>query len=168
MIAADDPGARGSHQTPVVDINGDGTDELLWGERCIELDRGRTLWVGDREQYDGHSDVIQPTLNRSDNQWYVFTARESGDTGQIKPRVVMFDRNGKRFWTDLEFGHMDMGYTAHVDDPTKTMAFTIRRGDKRAGPDGFFRMDVHEFAYEAFTGKRIELPFAAYNSYRWI
>ena len=26
--------------SPIVDINNDGVDELLWGERCIELDKG--------------------------------------------------------------------------------------------------------------------------------
>lgn len=163
-IEAEEPGARGSHQSPIVDINGDGIDDLLWGERCIELNKGRTLWVGDRETYNGHSDVIQPTLNRRTNKWHLFTARESGDSGQIKPRVVMFDQNGERVWTDLEFGHMDMGHTAHVGGDVGTLAFTISRGDKRAGPKGFYRLDVHEFAYQAFSGQRLDLPFAAYNT----
>jgi hypothetical protein len=58
---------------------------------------------------------------------------------------------------------MDMGWTAH---PRKdeTWAFTISRGDKTAGPEGFFRHDVKEFAYSAFDGKRIDLPFSAYNT----
>jgi hypothetical protein len=36
-ISHDEKGAAGSHVTPIVDINEDGVDELLWGERCIEL-----------------------------------------------------------------------------------------------------------------------------------
>jgi len=33
----DEPGARGSHVCPIVDINDDGIDEFMRGERCIEL-----------------------------------------------------------------------------------------------------------------------------------
>ena len=139
-------------------------DELIWGESRIELDKDRTLWIGDHKSYNGHSDVIQPTLNRGNGKWYLFTARESGDRGQIKPRVVMFDDKGQRVWTDLELGHMDMGYTAQVGGDMGAIAFTISRGDKKAGPEGFFRLDVHEFAYDAFTGERIDLPFAGYNT----
>jgi len=158
------PGARGSHQSPVVDYNADGVDELFWGERCIELDRGNTLFVADRDVYDGHSDVVQPTYHWKEKRWYLFTARESGDRGQIKPRVVMFDDQGQRVWSDLERGHMDMGYTAQVGLDGDAIAFTISRGGKRAGPEGFFREDVHEFAYDAFSGERIALPFKAYNT----
>ena len=163
-IEDDGRGARGSHQSPVVDYNADGVDELFWGERCIEIDRGRTLFIGDEKNYNGHSDVIQPTYHWGENKWYLFTARESGEDGSIQPRVVMFDSEGDRVWSDLEQGHMDMGYTTQTSLDGDAIAFTISRGDKRAGPEGFFRLDVKEFAYDAFTGKRIELPFVAYNT----
>lgn len=164
MIEKDEPGPRGSHQCPVVDIDGDGVDEIFWGERCIRVDNGEYVFVADREEYYGHSDVIQPTLNRKDDQWYIFTCRESGDKGQIKPRVVMYDQKGQRVWTDLEMGHMDMGWTAHTNDDGDAIAFTISRGGKIAGPQGFFRTNVVEYAYDAYSGKRIELPFKAYNT----
>jgi hypothetical protein len=50
-------GAKGSHVTPVVDINHDGIDELLWGERCIELDSGTQVFCADGEIWQGHSDI---------------------------------------------------------------------------------------------------------------
>ena len=165
VIEDDEPGARGSHMSPVVDINFDQIDEVLWGERCISIDNGEYLFIADKDEYRGHSDVIQPTLNREKNEWSIFTCRESGDKGQIKPRVVMFDNEGERMWTDLDFGHMDMGWTAQVNtDTLSILAFTISRGGKIAGPNGFFRMDVKEYAYNGESGKRVNLNFDAYNT----
>ncbi|SDL32845.1 rhamnogalacturonan lyase family protein [Kriegella aquimaris] len=165
VIEKEDPGARGSHMSPVVDIDFDGIDEILWGERCISIDDGRYLFIADENEYNGHSDVIQPTLNRATNKWSIFTCRESGDKGQIKPRVVMFNDSGQRIWKDLDEGHMDMGWTAHLDNsPVSILAFTISIGAKVAGSDGFFRADVKEHAYNASTGEKLELPFNAYNT----
>jgi hypothetical protein len=165
VIEEEEPGARGSHMSPVIDINNDGIDEVLWGERCISIDDGQYLFIADKYEYRGHSDVIQPTLNRKTDTWSIFTCRESGDRGQIKPRVVMFNDQGQRIWTDLELGHMDMGWTAQVDSgDLSVLAFTISRGDKIAGPQGFFRLDVKEYAYNGLTGKRVQLPFSAYNT----
>ena len=39
-ISKDAPGARGSHMLSITDLDGDGIEEVMWGERCIELDRG--------------------------------------------------------------------------------------------------------------------------------
>lgn len=163
-ITREEPGARGSHMTPVVDINMDGIDEIMWGERCISIRNGAYHFIADEAVYNGHSDVIQPTFHESENRWYIFTCRESGDKGQIKPRVVMFDDQGERVWSALDEGHMDMGWTATVGANDETLAFTISRGAKIAGPDGFYRADVMEFAFEGYTGNPVELPFKAYNT----
>ena len=162
-IDENDPGARGSHMCPVVDINNDGIDEIFWGERCISIASGEHLFIADEKEYNGHSDVIQPTLNHNTGKWSIFTCRETGENGEIRPRVVMFDDKGQRVWTDLEYGHMDMGWTAHISE-NQTIAFTISRGEKVSGPDGFYRKDVKEYAYNAATGEKIQLQFNAYNS----
>ncbi|MDX1285315.1 MAG: hypothetical protein R3182_09890, partial [Draconibacterium sp.] len=60
----DTPGCQGSHMSPIVDINNDGVDELLWGERCIELDNGNMIFCADEETWTGHSDIIEPVLNK--------------------------------------------------------------------------------------------------------
>ena len=86
IIDADSIGARGSHVTPIVDINNDGIDEILWGERCIELDNGKMLFCLDETKYKGHSDLIQPVLNQNENRWYIYTARESDS--KASPRVA--------------------------------------------------------------------------------
>lgn len=165
IIEDDHIGARGSHMSPVVDINYDRIDEILWGERCISIDDGHYLFIADKMEYNEHSDVIQPTLDRETGKWSIFTCREGGSRGKIKPRVVMFDDEGKRIWSDLEEGHMDMGWTAHVGpDSPFILAFTISMGGKIAGPDGFFRTEVKEYAYDGQTGRKIKLNFKAYNT----
>lgn len=158
-IKSQTPGARGSHMCPVVDIDSDGVDEILWGERCIGLDTGNELFCGDRESYRGHSDVVQPVLNRANNRWSIFTCRESGG---VSPRVALFDSAGRRIWGDLETGHMDMGWTARLGPNGESIAMAIRIGSKSAGPDGFFRKSVEEFTYETFTGRKHELPFSVF------
>jgi len=162
VILESDEGSRGSHMCPLVDINGDGSDEVMWGERCINLDRGETLFIADRLEYNGHSDVVQPVWDYRSARWFLYTCRESGEDGSIKPRVVLFDHRGQRVWTDLEKGHMDLGWTAQVSDSRGSVAYTISRGGKRAGPDGFYRMNVVEYTYETFTGDSIRLPFPVY------
>lgn len=162
VIGGEEPGARGSHMSPIVDIDIDGTDELMWGERCINLDSGKYLFIADMDLYKGHSDVVQPVWNYQEEKWYIYTCRESGENGSIKPRVVLFDDKGNRVWHDLEKGHMDLGWTAQVADDRGSLAYTIARGGKVAGPKGFYRLDVVEYAYETFTGKPVKLPFPSY------
>jgi hypothetical protein len=144
---------------PVVDINGDGVDEILWGERCIELDTGKELFCGDRDSYRGHSDVVQPVLDRNSGRWFIYTCRESGG---VSPRVALFDDTGRRIWSDLEAGHMDMGWTARLGSNGESIAMAIRIGSKTAGPDGFFRKSVEEFTYETFTGRKCDLSFSVF------
>ncbi len=158
-VKANASGARGSHMCPVVDINGDGVDEFLWGERCIEMDAGKELFCGDRDSYRGHSDVVQPVLDHASGQWSIFTCRESGG---VSPRVALFDDTGRRIWGDLETGHMDMGWTARLGPNGESIAMAIRIGSKTAGPDGFFRKSVEEFTYETFTGRKQKLPFSVF------
>jgi len=155
-IAKKDPGARGSHMCPVVDLNGDGVDEVLWGERCIELDAGKERFCADRDTWRGHSDVIAPILDRATGKWTFFTCRESGSGN---PRVAAFDDAGRRLWGDLDAGHMDMGWVARLGDAGEPVAMAIRIGGKSAGPQGFARKGVEQFTYDAVTGAPRPLEF---------
>jgi len=156
------PGASGSHMCPVVDINNDGIDEVLWGERCIELDTGRELFCADRDVYSEHSDVIQPVYDHSKNRWFIYTCREGAQ--QLSPRVVLFDDKGKRVWSDIDYGHMDVGWAARIGENGEHIVMAIRIGSKTAGPKGFFRQDMEEFSYKAFTGQKYPLPFSTYKT----
>lgn len=161
FIAADDPGARGSHMCPLADINGDGVSELFWGERCLSLDDGKQLFCGDRDDYRGHSDVIQPVRPLGDESWLLFTCRE---TPGFSPRVVTFGPDGKRRWGDLEEGHMDMGWVARIGAERRAVAMSIRIGKKTCGADGRFHFDRDEFVWDVTTGDRMELPFSVYRT----
>ena len=161
-IDKDAPGARGSHMCPVADINDDGIDELMWGERCIELNTGTELFCGDRDTYRGHSDVIQPLWNGASRHWSLFTCRES--EMDISPRVIIYDNNGDRIWGDINYGHMDMGWVARLGDNREHIAAAIRIANKTCGPDGRFHQGMEEFTYIANTGQTYRLPFTTYKT----
>ncbi|HUU23021.1 MAG TPA: hypothetical protein VM389_10860 [Phycisphaerae bacterium] len=160
MIGGDEPGARGSHMFPVVDIDGDGRDELLWGERCMDIDTGRDIWIGDAHNWKGHSDVIQPTLDRETGVWRVYTCREAR-----KPNgaVVMFDGDGKELWGLRGLGHMDMGWTARLGENGRHWCYALEIGEKSAGPGGFRRGSVTEYLFDV-DGERLEVDLPLYQS----
>lgn len=160
-IGADEPGARGSHMAPITDLDGDGIEEIMWGERCIELDTGRELFCADRDAYRGHSDIIQPVL-APDGRWFVYTCRESD--GDASPRVVLFDAAGRRVWGHVDRGHMDMGWVARLGPSGEKLATAIRIGHKTCGPDGRFHQDRDEFVFDVMTGEPRDLPFSVYHT----
>jgi len=161
-IGKEEPGARGSHMAPIVDLDGDGIQEILWGERCIELDRGSEIFCADRFSYRGHSDVVIPVLDRGSGKLFIFTCRESDH--EASPRVVLFDSNGKRVWGSIERGHVDMGWVARLAPEGKQVATAIKIDHKTCGPDGRFHYGLEEYAWEALTGKPINLPFSTYKT----
>lgn len=150
-------GARGSHMSPVVDMDNDGNDELLWGERCIHIDNGEYLFVADYEHYTGHSDIIQPVMDRAKNRWYLYTCRENGE----RPRLVFYDDKGERIWTDLT-GHVDMGWVATFSEKGKVVAAALEIDKKFAEGASWVRTNSREYFYEAFTGKRLDPPFEGF------
>jgi len=161
-IPKDAPGARGSHMCPVADPNGDGIDELMWGERCIELDTGTEVFCADRDVYRGHSDVIQPVLDRSTGRLFLYTCRESD--GHVSPRVALFDDEGTRVWGAVDRGHVDMGWVARLGPNREHVAMAIRIGKKTCGPDGRFHQDPEEFVFDALTGEPRSVPFSVYRT----
>lgn len=154
-------GPRGSHMSPIVDFDGDGVEEVLWGERLIELETGKQKFCGDCDSHDGHSDVIQPFLDWKTNTWRIFTCRENGGS---PPRIAAFDAAGNRLWGDLEKGHIDAGWVASLGPDGVPTAFGIRIGSKTLGPNGLSRTGVEEFLYNPYTGEPRKLPFSAYES----
>lgn len=162
VIREDEPGARGSHMTPVVDLNSDGIDELMWGERCIELKNGKELFCCDRDTYNGHSDIIQPVLDKDSGKWFIFTCREGDD--KAAPRIVLYDSEGQRVWGDVELGHIDMGWVARLGEKGEFVSMGIRIGHKICGPDGRYHQGMDEFSYQALSGIPYRLPFSLYKT----
>jgi hypothetical protein len=161
-IPQEAPGARGSHMCPITDLDGDGVEELMWGERCIELDGGTERFCADRDVYRGHSDIIQPLLDRATGRWFLYTCRE-GDA-RAAPRVALFDDTGRRVWGALDEGHMDMGWVARLGPDREPLAMAIRIGHKTCGPDGRFHQECEEFTFNALTGTPHPLPFRVYQT----
>lgn len=161
-IPADAKGCIGSHVTPIVDINQDGTDDLLWGERCIELDHGTQIFCADENEWEGHSDIVQPVLDRKANNWYFFTCRETHN--EISPRVVFYDQNGNRIWGDLEEGHIDTGWAARIGKDGDPVVLGVKVGKKVRTAEGERRTGVVENTYNALSGNKIELGFKVYTS----
>ena len=158
----DDPGARGSHMCAIADMDQDGVQQVLWGERCIELDAGCELFCADRDTYRGHSDVAQPILDRESEQWFVYTCRESEQ--EVSPRVALYDDRGQRVWGAVDAGHIDMGWVARLGDGGRLVGSAIRIGHKTCGPDGRFHTGIDEFTFDALTGEPIDLGFSTYGT----
>ena len=158
----DTPGCQGSHMSPIVDINNDGVDELLWGERCIELDKGKLLFCADEKTWTGHSDIIEPILERASGKWHFFTCRESNSKNP--PRVVLYDHKGERIWSDLDEGHIDTGWAARIGKNGEPVVLGVKIGEKLRSAEGEFRVDVLENTYHAFSGEKIDLGYSVYTT----
>ncbi len=161
-IPSDAKGAAGSHVTPIVDINHDNIDDLLWGERCIELDKGTQLFCADEAVWEGHSDIIQPILDWKNKKWYFFTCRETHNN--LGPRVVFYDDSGNRKWGDLGEGHIDTGWAARMGNRGETIVLGVKVGEKVRTAEGERRTGVVEQTYIALSGKKIDLGFKVYTS----
>ena len=158
----DTPGCQGSHMSPVVDINNDGVDELLWGERCIELDKGKMLFCADEETWNGHSDIIEPVTDTKTGKWFFFTCRESNSKNP--PRVVLFDEKGQRVWSKLDEGHIDTGWAARIGKNGEPVVLGVKIGEKKRSAEGEHRVDVEEITFDAFSGEKIDLGFSVYTT----
>lgn len=146
------PGPRGSHMSVVIDIDMDGDDEILWGERCVRAKDGSVLFMP--EGYTGHTDITLPVMDWEHNKWTLYCCRENGET----PRLVYMDDRGKTIWSDLK-GHIDRGWVARFTESGERICTALEIARKFVEDGQLVRTNQQEFAYELNTGKRIELPF---------
>lgn len=159
---ANDGGPAGTHMCAIVDIDANGVDEVMWGERAISLDDGSLLFTADAGRWTSHSDIVQPVMDRATGEWSIWTCREGA--GDVSPRLAMFDQHGKRKWIDVDQGHMDTGWAAHLQPSHDPVVFSIRMHGKVRDASGERRLRVEEFAYEAFSGRRLTFGFPLYTS----
>ena len=156
-------GAAGSHMCPVVDLDGNGDEVVLWGERAIQVRDGVQRWCADRYEYQGHTDIVQP-FRSADGTWRIFTCRES-DPG-ASPRIVTFSADGTRAWGAVEQGHIDVGWVARLagDDGVRHISYGLRIGAKSCGPDGRTHQQREPFVFDAVSGAPRTLPFDPYQT----
>lgn len=162
LVPSADHLATGSHMCAIVDLDGDGRDEVMWGERAIRLGDGHQHFSADGTAWSDHSDIVQPVRNRQTGAWSIWTCREGGPT--VSPRLVCFDAQGRRLWADVSRGHMDTGWAAHLRRDEEPTVFAIRMKGKQRSADGEKRTGVEEFAYRAFSGKKVEPGFGLYTT----
>lgn len=161
-IPRDAKGALGSHVTPVLDINNDGIDEIMWGERCIELDRGKQLFCAGEENWEGHSDIVQPVYDYDNEKWYIFSCRESFNNQS--PRLAMYDQNGKQVWGDVDEGHLDTGWAARLGENGEPLVLGVKVGKKIRTAEGERRVVLSENVYKAFSGEKTDPGFSVYTT----
>lgn len=157
-----DRGPLGSHVCPVVDINHDGIDELLWGERCIELDQGKELFRADKDIWRGHSDIVIPVLDRHTNQWLIHTCRETAQ--KQSPRIAVFNDQGIRIWGALDEGHIDTGWAARLGPEGQPVVLGVKVGQKIRDAQGERRLWTTSHVFDAATGKPFTLAFDPYTT----
>lgn len=157
-ILRTDAGARGSHMCAISDMNQDGVQELMWGERCIELDKGTDVFCPDIDTYNGHSDVAQPVWDASAKKWYLFTCRETQP--KMPPRICLFDDKGKRIWGHVDEGHIDQGIVARIGDNYRQILFALKIDTKVFEKDGIVRSGQIEYHFDALTGNEVKLPYS--------
>jgi len=161
VVKKTDPGARGSHMCPVVDVNHDGVDEILWGERCIEIQFGKQLFCADETTYCGHSDIIMP-LRMTDGRYHFFTCRETEST--VGPRICDYNEKGELRWGALQEGHIDLGWAARLGDDHALYVMGVRVGHKVCGSTGRFHDKYEEFIFNEETGEQVKVPYQVYKT----
>jgi len=146
----EDPGACGSHMFPVLDIDGDGRDELFYGERCIDIDTGGDILVADEDGWWGHSDIVMPTLDLKTNRWSVYTCRELPQPEEARG-VVMFDDHGRELWGHRNMQHVHTGWTARLCEDGTHRCYAMEMDPEKAAvlADHFYDVD----------GNKLESPF---------
>ena len=80
----------------ISDMDGDGVQEVLWGERCIELGEGRELFCADRDTWRGHSDVATPVLDRATGR---LARALTGTIATLDPEALVIGSSSKAFST---------------------------------------------------------------------
>lgn len=156
------PGARGSHSFPIVDINQDGCDEVLWGERCISLHNGEELFCIAKDSWNGHSDMCQPVYDRTSGRWLIYINRESDES--TGPRIGMYDCSGRPVWTDVGWGHIHKGWVGRIGQNGELLANGMRITGQTKDEIGRYYTGITEFIYNALTGKPVTLPYSLFDT----
>lgn len=157
VIRKEDPGARSSHVCPVWDINEDGVDELFWGERLLSVDDGREIFCGDKEGYQGHSDIVIPFIDVKTGNKFIYTCREDCEGPGIA-RVVTYNNKGEIVWKALEEGHMHRGWIANIRPDYRKIAMAMKLERVIVGNE-MRDAEPKVYYFDAITGQAVDFDF---------
>jgi hypothetical protein len=157
-ITKEEAGARGGHNYPVLDINNDGIDEFLWGERCIEVNTGCEIFCADRATWRGHSDMVQPFPDPATGRWLFWVIRESFE--ELAPRIILYNDRGERVWSALDYGHIHKGWVGRIGAQGGLIATAVRIESQTKTLEGRYYTGISEFAFDALTGEPVKLSFS--------
>ena len=129
--------SRASHSLPIADIDGNGTEEILWGEHCI-TENGDDLWeVKDRIPYDGHPDIVYPAdILPQLPGLETFYCREGWRGKENNIGFLLVDMYGNTIWAKWGLTHVDGGWADKVIDTLngiQLFAFDVKRKDWKPG-----------------------------------
>lgn len=157
IVIEKDKGSRASHLCPVLDFNGDGVDELFWGERLISLDDGHQLFCADEDKYKGHSDIVLPFVDSNTGKKYIFTCREDYEQ-KGEPRVITYNDKGERVWSAVpDVGHMHNGWLANIGADCRKIAMAMRI-NRVVINNTICDIEPEDFYFDAVTGEELKSP----------
>lgn len=76
----------------------------------------------------------------------------------------MFDGAGRRLWSAVERGHMDTGWAARLGPRGEPVVLGVKVGQKIRTAEGERRTGAVEYAFEASSGKAVDLGFKVYTT----
>jgi len=154
---------RGSHGLPIADINEDGKEEILWGERCIG-ENGKDMWaIEENTPYKGHPDIVFPAdILPSHEGKEVFYGREGWGEKKEKIGVYLVDHRGKILWARWGYNHIDRGWAGRIIPGREGMqCLDINIEDKDWSKEGADLIGPKGYLWSS-NGKLLDNPSASW------
>lgn len=151
--------SRGSHSLPIADVDGDGSEEIIWGEHCIGED-GEDLWmVEDRIPYVGHPDINSPMdIIPEKPGLETFYCREGWQNEEDNIGFLVVDKEGKTIWANWGLTHVDGGWADKVvpnSEGLQLFAFDVKK--KSWVPGKLTRSEPVQYLFTS-KGEKILAP----------
>jgi hypothetical protein len=136
--------SRGSHYLPIVDLNGDGREEILWGEHCIGPG-GRDLWaIDERVPYYGHPDVVYAADILPDHPGLeIFYCREGWSGANSRIGMLLASSSGQTLWSHWGLTHVDGGWAARLERRAGMHCYSFDVHGKSLGRGATYRHLTH-------------------------
>jgi hypothetical protein len=126
------------------------------------MDSGQTLFTADDGNWNGHSDMVQPVYDASNERWLLYVNRET--KSKQGPRVNVYDYHGERIWGAVEEGHIHKGWIGHIGPNGELIATAGKIDGQTKTLHGRFYTGVEEFTFDALTGKPYPLSYNTFDT----